>query len=144
MGRCLLCGKEIFNGAELCENCKSKVEAEDNDVVKDVFVSDNSEIRHERSEIFNLISPSDGKWWHILSVVSGILAACFMIVFMFTAFAEDANAIICSASAGSSGTCLILCFAFFFFAQIIKRKNMQIYLQNDILKELSQIRSKLK
>ena len=144
MGRCLLCGKEVAEGMELCETCKNKMESEDKDTVKDVFVSDNIEIRHERSEIYNTISPSDGKWWQILSVICGVLTACFMIVFAITAFSEGANVIICSASASASGTCFILCFAFFFFAQVIKRKNMQIYLQNDILKELSQIRSKLK
>lgn len=144
MGRCLLCGKEVSDGMELCETCKSKMESEDNDAVKDVFVSDNIEIRHERSEIYNAISPSDGKWWHILSVICGVLAVCFIIVFMLTAFSEEANAVLCGAFAGAGGTCFILCFAFFFFAQVIKRKNMQIYLQNDILKELSLIRSKLK
>lgn len=126
MGRCLLCGKEVSDSVELCETCKNKMESEDNNAVKDLFVSDNFEIRHERSEIYNAISPSDGKWRHILSVICGVLAVCFMIVFMLIAFSEGANAVFCGALASAGGTCFILCFAFFFFTQVIKRKNMQL------------------
>lgn len=144
MGRCLLCGKEVAEGMELCETCKDKVKTEDKEIVKDVFASDSTEIRRERSEMYISVSPSDGKGWYILSAICGVLTVCFGLVFIINAFSENLNVIICNASVSASGTCFILCFAFFFFAQVIKRNNMQIYLQNDILKELSQIRSKLK
>lgn len=146
MSRCLLCGKSVENGAELCDECKkySDPNSAGTDEQSGVFSSDSEEIRRERTELYTGIKPSDGKGWYILAAVSGVLAAIFWIVSICVAFSENASDVVCDITVSAAGSSLLLCFLFFFFGQMIKRKNTQIYLQNEIIKELSALRNNKK
>ena len=143
MSRCLLCGKSVENGAELCDECKkySDPNSAGTDEKSGVFSSDSEEIRRERTELYTGIKPSDGKGWYILSAVFGVLTAIFWIVSLCTAFGENTSDIVCNVTVSAAGSSILLCFLFFFFGQMIKRKNIQIYLQTEIIKELSAIRN---
>lgn len=143
MSRCLLCGKNVENGGELCDECKkySDPKTVETDEHGGVFESDSEDIRRERTELYTGIKPSDGKGWYTLAAVFGALAVIFWIVSLCVAFGENPSDMICNITVSVAGSSILLCFLFFFFGQMIKRKNIQIYLQNEIIKELSAIRS---
>lgn len=143
MSRCLLCGKIIKDEAELCDDCKKYASSEPTEHGS-VFDSDSEKIQRERAEIYTTIKPSDGKGWYILSAIFGALAIVFWIVSLSVAFGDKVSDAIGNITVGGAGSATLLCFLFFFFGQMVKRKNMQIFLQNEIKRELFEIRSKIK
>lgn len=145
MGRCLLCGKTIDNANGLCEECQKyqDTSSSNNANTGDSFESDNEILSQQRLEIFNNIKPSDGKGWYIFSVIFGVLAFVLLIAF-FICIGYDSSGFLKTAMITASGSSVLLCMLTFFFGQMIKRKNVQIFLQNDIKKELAEIKTKIR
>ncbi|MGN1422475.1 MAG: hypothetical protein ACI4XA_03800 [Oscillospiraceae bacterium] len=145
MGRCLLCGKTIDDENGLCKECKKYQDTSNgsNENTGNISESDSVIILQQRRDIYNDIKPSDGKGWYILSAIFGALTFVFMIAF-FICIGYDINELLKTSMLGACGSSIFLCILTFFFGQVIKRKNIQIFLQNDIKKVLSEIKDKIR